>query len=164
MDQLSEALSVAVSGEAATAHINAAREQIRKWGITMPTAEPLVLDFGLGRFNSIGEIEFWIANEQDAGYCGKFLYLSQGQSCPKHMHKEKLETFFIVKGVIEMTYEGSTFLLKEGATLRVETHSYHKFSAKEPSLILEVSKPSVIADNYFEDRRIPIGGNFDPKA
>ncbi len=40
---------------------------IRAWGLTMPRVEPLVMDFGLGQFDQIGEIEFWIANEEAAG-------------------------------------------------------------------------------------------------
>jgi N-acetylneuraminate synthase len=126
----------------------------------MPAVEPLVMDFGLGQFSAIGEIEFWIANEDKAGYCGKYLYMNEGQTCPKHMHKEKLETFFIVKGRIRMQYDAESLILSAGDTLRVETGKYHEFTASRPTLILEVSKPSVIADNYFENPKIPIGGNF----
>jgi len=63
------------------------------WGLTMPGAEPLALDFGLGRFDEIGEIEFWVANEETCGYCGKFLFVAGGQTCPYHKHHKKHETF-----------------------------------------------------------------------
>ncbi len=64
----------------------------------MPPGEPLVLDFGLGRFDEIGEIEFWVANEETHGYCGKFLFVADGQTCPYHRHDRKHETFFVLKG------------------------------------------------------------------
>ena len=126
----------------------------------MPDVEPLVLDFGLGNFLKIGEIEFWIANENEAGYCGKFLFVFKDQTCPKHMHKEKLETFYIVKGRVMMNYDGEEQEMGAGDVLRVDTCKYHSFTGIEPCLLLEVSKPSIIEDNYFENTLIPVGGNY----
>jgi mannose-6-phosphate isomerase-like protein (cupin superfamily) len=160
MDQLNQGLAISLNREEAAPYVREAHRQIEEWGLRMPAVEPLVMDFGLGQFSAIGEIEFWIANEDAAGYCGKFLYMQEGQTCPNHMHKEKLETFFIVKGRIQMQYDAESLMLSSGDTLRVETGKYHEFTASEPTLILEVSKPSIIADNYFENPRIPIGGNF----
>ncbi len=130
----------------------------------MPNVEPLVLDFGLGNFQKIGEIEFWIANENDAGYCGKFLFVNKGQTCPKHMHAEKLETFYIVKGRVKMFYDGEEYEMAAGDVLRVEVGKLHSFFGIESSLLLEVSKPSIITDNYFENTDIPIGGNYKRKT
>ncbi len=164
MHQIDEGLSVSMSGPEAEGYVRAALAQIGEWGIVMPDTPPLVLDFGLGDFQNVGEIEFWIANEEAAGYCGKFLFMNTAQTCPRHMHRDKLETFFIVRGAIEMTYDKRSFTMEAGATLRAERGKEHRFTAREPSLILEVSQPSVIADNYFEDTRIPIGGNYQPSV
>lgn len=164
MDELDKGLSVSLHGAEAGEAADRARRQVREWGLELPDTEPLVFDFGLGRFDETGEVEFWIANESEAGYCGKFLFLFEGQTCPKHMHKEKLETFFIVKGAVRMEYGGETDFLKTGDTLRMETGVYHSFTGTEPTLLLEVSKPSIIDDNYFEDVRIPIGGNYKGRA
>jgi hypothetical protein len=60
---------------------------------------------------------------------------------------------------MEMEYDGREMVLKTGDVLRAETGRNHRFTGIEPTLILEVSKPSIISDNYFEDARIPIGGN-----
>ena len=160
MDELDKGLSVSLHGAEAAEAAERARRQVREWGLELPDTDPLVLDFGLGRFDEIGEVEFWIANESEAGYCGKFLFLFEGQICPKHMHKTKLETFFIVKGRVRMEYGGKIITMNPGDTLRVETAVYHTFSGIEPSLVLEVSKPSIIDDNYFADTRISIGGNY----
>jgi len=164
MDELNKGLEISLKGEKAEKSLKRAYEQMKKWDIVMPDVEPLVLDFGLGNFQKIGEIEFWIANENEAGYCGKFLFVFKNQTCPKHMHKEKLETFYIVKGRLMMNYDGEDKEMGAGDVLRVDTGKYHSFTGIEPSLLLEVSKPSIIADNYFENIHIPIGGNYMGKT
>ena len=82
----------------------------------MPAVEPLALDFGLGRFSEIGEIEFWVANEEAAGYCGKFLFVDDHQTCPYHRHDLKHETFFVMKGAVRMVIDGEEKVLREGDT------------------------------------------------
>jgi len=50
--------------------------------------------------------------------------------------------------------------MSAGDVLRVEVGKDHRFTGLGPCLLLEVSKPSIIADNYFENTNIPIGGNY----
>ena len=59
-----------------------------------------------------------------------------------------------------MQYGGREWDMVPGEVLRVETNQPHQFCGVGPVLILEVSKPCIIADNFFTDRRIPIGGNY----
>ena len=161
MDELDKGLEISLHGEAAERAVRDIRVQMDEWGIRMPDVEPLVLDFGLGDFSRVGETEFWIANEEEAGYCGKFLFLFAEQTCPAHLHKQKLETFFIVKGTVAMSYGGEMLQMTPGDVLRCEQGSLHEFTARTPALVLEVSRPSIISDNYFSDPRIPIGGGED---
>ena len=139
--------------------LKAFHKQMQAWGLKVPPAEPLVLDFGLGEYENNGLIECWIANEIEAGYCGKYMFLFDGQTCPMHKHKEKHETFFVVKGAIRVVYKGETIELKEGDVLPVETDRYHSFTGIGPALVLEISMPCIVEDNYFENTNIPIGGN-----
>jgi len=120
--------------------------------------EPLVLDFGLGRFDEVGEIEFWVANEEAAGYCGKFLYVADGQTCPYHRHARKHETFFVVKGRLRMLIDGQERILSEGETLVMPPGQEHSFTGIGPALVLEVSMPSRRVDNFFADRAIGLDG------
>jgi N-acetylneuraminate synthase len=159
MDELEKGLAVALHGEAAEKAASRIRRHVESWGLRLPDITPIALDFGLGDFERIGEVEFWIANEAEGGYCGKLLFVWPGQTCPKHYHEVKLETFFIVRGRIEMEYDGAVREMRTGDVLRAEPWKSHRFTGIEPTLILEVSKPSVVADNFFEDTRIPIGGN-----
>lgn len=163
MDELQKGLSFSLGKEESQDILQACQAQFAAWEVTMPAVDPLVLDFGLGDFYKTGLVEYWIANEAQAGYCGKFLFLFDGQTCPMHHHLEKLETFFVVKGCFEVTYEGRTFDMRPGDVLRVETGHPHSFSGKGNALLLEVSKPSIIDDNYFMNRHIPIGGNYQPE-
>jgi mannose-6-phosphate isomerase-like protein (cupin superfamily) len=158
MDQFDKGLSIAAAGPLRERALARFAAQLAQWGLAMPAVEPLVLDFGLGDFEKAGLIEYWVANEEAAGYCGKFLFVFDGQACPKHHHRTKLETFFIVKGQVEMEYSGRARTMKPGDTLRVECGKPHTFRGIGPALLLEVSKPCMIDDNYFADPRIPIGG------
>lgn len=160
MDELEKGLEIALKGDAAEREAREVRRFVESWGLALPDIPALVIDFGLGDFRSVGEMEFWIANETEAGYCGKFLFVWPGQTCPKHMHKTKLETFFVVRGRMTMEYEGVERVMKTGDLLRAETGAMHRFTGIEATLILEVSKPSIVSDNFFEDPRIPIGGNW----
>jgi mannose-6-phosphate isomerase-like protein (cupin superfamily) len=160
MDELDAGLKISVTGPVREKALADCARQLAAWHVVMPAVEPLVLDFGLGEFRKTGLIEYWIANETEAGYCGKFLFLFDGQTCPRHHHRTKLETFYIQCGTVRMDYEGREWDLPQGGVLRVETDCPHQFRGVGPALVLEVSKPCLIDDNYFADPRIPIGGNF----
>lgn len=147
-----------VTGPARQQALDRCLAVIRGWGLTMPAVEPLVMDFGLGRFNEIGEIEFWVANEEAHGYCGKFLFVDDGQTCPYHRHDRKHETFFVLKGQVRMIVDGEEKLLREGDTLVMPPGQRHAFTGVGPALLLEVSMPSTRQDNFFADERIGEGG------
>ncbi len=154
MDELQNGLDHAIVGVQAQPIIDAISVHLDHWRLTMPAVPPLVFDFGLGEFARIGETEFWIANEAEHGYCGKYLFLFKGQRCPEHMHLIKHETFFIVKGKILMGYGNKELTMGPGDVLPIPKEVLHTFIAEETSLILELSMPGIIADNYFTDPRL----------
>lgn len=133
-------------------------DTMRDWGLTMPAGEPLALDFGLGRFDEIGEIEFWVANEQEAGYCGKFLFVADGQTCPYHHHEIKHETFFIMKGQMRMVIDGREIIMNEGDNLVMTPGMKHSFTGIGPALLLEISMPSIRQDSFFANQAIGDAG------
>ena len=157
MDELNEALKLSIPAPQRRVALQAFRRQMRRWGIALPDVPPLALSFGMGDFYEHGLVESWIANERQAGYCGKYLFLFGGQTCAKHFHKRKLETFFIVKGKVRMEYGGKTWVMRPGDVLRVDRSKAHRFTGIGPALILEISKPCLVNDNYFEDPRVPYG-------
>jgi quercetin dioxygenase-like cupin family protein len=143
-----------VHGPARTKALARCRSAVASWGLTMPAVEPLVLDFGLGRFGEIGEIEFWVANEEAYGYCGKFLFVADGQTCPYHRHDRKHETFFVLKGRVRMIVDEQEKVLGEGEILVMPPGQHHAFTGLGPALLLEVSMPSIRQDNFFADKDI----------
>jgi N-acetylneuraminate synthase len=134
------------------------QSQIAEWRLTMPSVTPLPLHFGLNHFREIGETEFWITNETSFGYCGKFLFVFDGQTCPYHHHRKKHETFFVVKGTLRVKIGTEDLLLPEGGSLAIPPGTGHSFTGVGPALLLEVSMPSMIGDNFFEDPLIGNGG------
>ena len=160
MKELDKALNIALKGPKAKRALAAFRRQIKAWKVALPPIAPLVLDFGLGDFERTGLIEYWIANETQAGYCGKYLFVFDRQTCPMHRHRKKHETFFIVKGRVAMSYDGKRRTMRQGDVLPVVAWKFHRFTGIGPALLLEVSMPCEVEDNYFEDPAIPIGGNY----
>jgi mannose-6-phosphate isomerase-like protein (cupin superfamily) len=160
MNELAKARSIAAGEPVRTRALAAFDRQMADWSFVMPPGERLVSDFGLGDFRTTGLIECWIANEIEAGYCGKFLFVFNGQTCPAHRHKTKHETFFIVRGSVAMACGGDERELRAGDVLPVPPGALHRFTGRGPALLLEVSMPCLVDDNYFENRDIPIGGNY----
>jgi quercetin dioxygenase-like cupin family protein len=130
------------------------RSRLDEWLISPPPVEALVMDFGLGEFSRVGLIEFWIANEIKSGYCGKYLVLANGQTCPRHSHRIKHETFFVIHGKLDVTLDDTSIELGEGQTLAIEPGRVHSFTGVGDTLMLELSMPCDVHDNYFEDKRI----------
>lgn len=148
-----------VTGEARRQALARSAEVIAGWGLVMPTTyDPLVLDFGLGRFSEIGETEFWVVNEEANGYCSKFLFVDDGQTCPYHEHTRKHETFLVLKGRVRMVVDDAPRIMNEGDTLVMEPGKRHAFTGIGPTLILEVSMPSIRGDNFFADKDIGENG------
>ena len=162
MDELEKGLEASIQGEAQAAILARVRRQLEAWQLSMPAVEPLVWDFGLGDFERVGLVEYWIANEAEAGYCGKYLFVFSEQTCPQHRHQRKHETFFIVKGRVRMVFDGAPREMGEGDVLPIPPTKPHSFTGIGPALLLEVSQPCKIDDNFFDNTRIPIGGNRDP--
>jgi quercetin dioxygenase-like cupin family protein len=131
------------------------RAVVASWGLSLPRVEPDVLHFALNNFSEIGETEFDIVNNVDEGYCGKFIFMFRGQTCPAHHHRLKHETFFIVKGAIEMKVdEKEKFQMLQGDKYVIDRGRRHEFKALEDTLILESSTPDLIDDSIFAKPQI----------
>jgi mannose-6-phosphate isomerase-like protein (cupin superfamily) len=159
MNELKKALQISLAGAPARKALARFHSQLAAWGLAMPSVAPLVADFGLGEYDKTGLIEYWIANEAKAGYCGKYLFVFDGQTCPAHRHRLKHETFFIVKGKVRMRSGRRSWIMKPGDVFAVPRRTGHSFTGIGPALLLEVSTPCLVDDNYFENTAIPIGGN-----
>jgi D-lyxose ketol-isomerase len=155
MQELDKGLDISLKvDEKVQGKLAAFHQQMDAWGICLPPVEPLVLDFGLGKFDQVGLIEYWIANEVEAGYCGKYMFVFDGQQCPPHFHRVKHETFFVLQGQLIVKVDGRTFLLRPGQALPIRPGLVHSFQGQGNTLMLELSMPCKVSDNQFEDPRI----------
>jgi len=153
-----EIKNVQVKGKERENILTKFKEVLAKWALKMPEIKPLVLDFGLGHFYKEGLIEYWIANEVEEGYCGKFLFVFDGQTCPYHHHIFKHETFFVVKGNVIMNVNGKELIMRAGDIQVMHQNTGHSFTGKGDALLLEVSKPCIPKDSIFRNKLIGESG------
>lgn len=87
-------------------------------------------------------------------YCGKLLNFKKDAKFSMHMHKEKDETWYVLKGqfkvVIIDTRDASrtTYNLYEGDTWHNPPMMPHQLICVEEGTIIEVSTPDSVEDNY----------------
>ncbi len=90
--------------------------------------------------------EEWLVNTDK--YCGKFLNLEKGYRCSLHYHKNKDETFYILKGRVLMEVNGDYKIMKPNDSVRIFPNIKHRFTGLENSQILEVSTHHEESDSY----------------
>jgi mannose-6-phosphate isomerase-like protein (cupin superfamily) len=151
MDEAAILARISLQGPPRRDALDRIAQVVASWGLRLPDVPPDPLHFGYDDFYRIGETEFNINNNVEEGYCGKFIFMFAGQTCPMHHHRKKHETFFIVKGHVEMELDGSQLFLNMGDRLVVPQFKRHRFTALENSLILESSKPDLVDDSIFDD-------------
>lgn len=154
MDEAEILRNLSLQGEEREEALRRIHRVVASWGLKLPEVTPDPLHFGYHDFARIGETEFNINNSVEQGYCGKFIFMFAGQTCPMHHHRVKHETFFIVKGRVEMELSGKSRVLRQGDRVVVGQNCRHAFTALEDSLILESSKPDLVDDSIFDDGKI----------
>jgi mannose-6-phosphate isomerase-like protein (cupin superfamily) len=96
--------------------------------------------------------EVIIVNNKD--YCGKILEFKAGSKFSMHFHKNKHETFFVLKGTGKMkcikTEDASIyeFELIPGTILEIEPLSPHQVFAETDMKIIEFSTHHEDSDSY----------------
>jgi mannose-6-phosphate isomerase-like protein (cupin superfamily) len=150
---------VEIHGDERSEALRRIAEQVDRWGAALPETRPLMLHFGLGEFYTTGETEYWLANEEAAGYCAKLMFVFEGQTCPYHHHRTKHETFYVLQGTTQMVIRGAMHTYRAGDVVTIPPGTPHSFVGKNgAALLLEVSMPSVPGDSYFADQRIGTNG------
>ena len=92
--------------------------------------------------------EEWITNR---AYCGKKLTLKKGFRCSMHHHKNKDETFYILKGKVLLELDNQKHIMKPGDSILVKPHTKHRFTGLEDSEIMEFSTHHEDEDSYREE-------------
>ena len=92
--------------------------------------------------------EEWIANYD---YCGKKLVLNKGFRCSMHYHKNKDETFYILKGKVLMEIENEKIIMLPSDSIRIKPGTKHRFTGLEDSEIIEFSTHHEDYDAYRDE-------------
>ena len=81
-------------------------------------------------------------------YCGKILHLNKNYTCSYHYHKIKDETFYLLCGLVQLTFEKETFIMAPGETIHISPEIKHSFMGLEDSTLIEISTQHFEEDNY----------------
>lgn len=87
-------------------------------------------------------------------YCGKLLYFKQGAKFSMHFHGVKDETWCVLAGKFQVHYintldaKPQTQTLNEGDTWHNPPLLPHQLVCIEEGIIVEVSTPDSVEDNY----------------
>ena len=91
--------------------------------------------------------EVWMANTEK--YCGKLLYVEKARISSIHYHKNKDETFYVLKGKIFMEVDSVKSVMKEGDSLRIKPGIKHRFGGLgEENIMIEISTHHEEDDSY----------------
>ena len=92
--------------------------------------------------------EVWITNRD---YCGKKLVLNKGFRCSIHHHKNKDETFYILKGKVLMEIDNKKHIMLPGHSILITPNTKHRFTGLEDSEIIEFSTHHDDSDSYRDE-------------
>ena len=93
----------------------------------------------------------WATNDK---YCGKLLKFNAGAKFSMHFHAHKDETWYVLSGKFEVKYIQTkdasmrSMILNEGGIWRNEPLEPHQVICIEEGIIIEVSTPDSVEDNY----------------
>ena len=93
----------------------------------------------------------WASNDK---YCGKLLNFNKGAKFSCHFHAIKDETWYVLSGQFLVRVINtnnalhSEHLLVEGDTWHNEPLSPHQVECIEAGILIEVSTPDSVEDNY----------------
>jgi mannose-6-phosphate isomerase len=85
--------------------------------------------------------ELWIAEE--AEYGGKILIIRENKSTSQHYHKDKKETIYCFKGLVEIILTDRIVTLREGQDITLFPKTIHSITGKKDSVLFEVSTPQL---------------------
>jgi quercetin dioxygenase-like cupin family protein len=85
--------------------------------------------------------ELWIAEE--AEYGGKILVIRENKSTSQHYHKDKKETIYCFRGLVDIVLTEKMVTLREGEDITLSPKTIHRIIGKKDSVLFEVSTPQL---------------------
>jgi quercetin dioxygenase-like cupin family protein len=85
--------------------------------------------------------ELWIAEE--AEYGGKILIIKENKNTSQHYHKDKKETIYCFKGLVDIILSDRIVTLREGEDITLVPKTIHSIIGRKDSILFEVSTPQL---------------------
>jgi mannose-6-phosphate isomerase len=87
-------------------------------------------------------------------YCGKLLFVREGEQLSLQFHSKKDETVYVHQGKIEIELGDGAEpqVVESGAAFRIRPGTVHRWRALEDSIVLEASTPELDDVVRIEDR------------
>lgn len=98
-----------------------------------------------------GSENIWVTNDL---YCSKFLRFNTDSKFSMHFHAKKHESWFVISGKFNLYYidtKTASILVQElnaNDSITIEPLLPHQLHCIEAGVILEVSTPDSVEDNY----------------
>lgn len=75
-------------------------------------------------------------------YLFKKLYMKKNKRCSLQFHKKKIETIYVLSGLLEIQINNKIHLLKKGNSITIKNKTKHRMKAlRENTYYLEASSP-----------------------
>jgi mannose-6-phosphate isomerase-like protein (cupin superfamily) len=92
--------------------------------------------------------------ELNSKYCLKKLFMKKGHRCSLQYHEKKIETIFVLEGILHIETDKDKIILNQGESITLSPGDVHRMSAIDiDALYLEASTPELddvirIEDDY----------------
>lgn len=129
--------------------IESVMEILRKSNVVIPVNSTCELShhYGIEHFLETGVTMINCINRE---YCKKILVVLPGQSHPKHLHKQKEETFTVLYGELETDCDGQVSTVSQGESMVVEREVNHSFRSDTGCVFEEISTTHFKDDSFYE--------------
>lgn len=133
--------------------LNKALMILYKANIVFPKVATISIYHHLGekQFEKTGAVFINIVNRE---YCKSYVIMLPNQRYPKHYHKIKMESFYILYGTLWIEVNGVIHYLKAGEMLHIERGEDHSFWSDEGVVFEEISTNYMKNDSFYLDDEI----------
>lgn len=106
---------------------------------------------GVENFIKTGAVFINIVNRS---YCKSYVIMLHGQRYPKHYHKIKVESFYILYGILNVKLDDKVYRLNAGEMLHIDRGQDHEFWSEAEVVFEEISTLYTINDSFYADSEI----------
>lgn len=101
---------------------------------------------GMENFTQIGAVFINIVNRS---YCKSYVIMLPGQRYPKHYHKIKVESFYVLYGTLSVKLNDKVYRLSAGEMLNIDRGQDHEFWSETEVVFEEISTLYTSNDSFY---------------